>query len=95
MVIPTDATKKIIVEYYNPTNASSDNLLLVKLDKFQKKKKDVYGFSTDIFEMKKVMPVNTETSVNHTSKIEYNVPSVGEYAIYDQVKRIAIPFIVK
>lgn len=86
---------KVAVEYYNPQHLSSDHLILVKIDKSVVKKKEVYSFSSDIYEMKKVVPVKTETSVNHTTKIEYNLSGQGVFALYDQTKKQAMPFIIK
>lgn len=96
IIVPKEgATTKIIVEYYNPQNLSSEHLLLVKVDKSIVKKKEVYSFSTDIYDMKRFLPVNTETSVNHTTKIEYNITGQGVFALYDQETKRAMPFIVK
>ena len=57
-----------------------------------KKKKIVYCFSTDIFEMNKINPLKSETSANNTTKIVYSIGTVGLYALYDTEKRKAIPF---
>lgn len=90
---------KIFVEYSNPNRLTSDNLILVKLDKSidRKKKKETirYSFSTDIYDMKKIAPLSVETSVNGTTRIEYNVSGKGIFAIYDTLTREAIPFTIK
>lgn len=96
VVVPKEGTStKIIVEYYNPQHLSSEHLMMVKIDKDVVKKKNVYSFSTDIYDMKKFVPTNVETSINHTTKIEYNLPSQDIYAIYDQQTKKAMPFIIK
>lgn len=86
---------KIIVEYYNPKHLSSDHLILVKVDKSVVKKKNVYSFSADIFDMKKFSAQGSETSVNNTTKVEYVVDGQGVFALYDQNNKKAMPFIVK
>lgn len=97
IVVPKEGnTTKVAVEYYNPQHLSSENLMMIKVDKVQNKKKVVtYCFSTDIYEMKKFLPTHTETSVNHTTRIEYDLPGQGVYAIYDQMTKQAMPFIIK
>lgn len=96
VAIPKEgATTKVAVEYYNPQHLSSEHLMMVKIDKSIVKKKNVYSFSTDIYDMKKFVPTSVETSVNHTTKVEYNLPGQGVYAIYDQQTKKAMPFIIK
>ncbi len=87
----TGATTKVAVEYYNPQHLSSEHLMLVKVDKTKKG----YSFSTDIYDMQKFIPTSVETSVNHTTKVEYNLPGQGVFAIYDQVTKKAMPFVLK
>lgn len=96
VVVPKEGnTTKIIVEYSNPQNLSTDNLILVKVDKSVIKGKTVYSFSTDIFEMKKFPVKGSETSVNHTTRVEYEVEGQGVFALYDPENKKAMPFIVK
>ena len=96
VVIPkTGETTKLAVEYYNPQHKSNDHLLLVKVDKTVQKKKTVYSFSTDIYEMKKFTAQGTETSVNNTTRVEFSVTGQGVFALYDQETKQAMPFIVK
>ena len=96
VVVPKSGNKtKIAVEFYNPKNLSSDNLILVKVDKSVVKKKVVYSFSTDIFVMKKFPSLGSETSVNHTTRVEYEVEGQGVFALYDPENKKAMPFIVK
>lgn len=96
VIIPNAGNKtKIAVEFFNPKHLSSDNLILVKVDKSVVKKKTVYSFSTDIFVMKKFPMQGSETSVNHTTRVEYEVEGQGVFALYDPVNKKAMPFIVK
>lgn len=96
IVVPKEGnTTKIIVEYYNPQNLSIDNLILVKVDKSVIKEKSIYSFSADIFDMKKFTVKGSETSVNHTTRVEYEVEGQGVFALYDPENKKAMPFIVK
>lgn len=96
IVVPKEGnTTKIIVEYFNPKHLSSDNLILLKVDKTVVKEKTTYSFSTDIFVMKKFPVKGTETSVNHTTRVEYEVEGQGIFAFYDPENKKAMPFIVK
>ena len=96
VVVPKKGSStKIIVEYYNPRHLSNDHLILVKVDKSVVKKKSVYSFSADIFEMKKYSAQGSETSVNNTTRVEYVVDGQGVFALYDQNNKKAMPFIVK
>lgn len=96
VVVPKESgTTKIVVEYYNPKHLSSDHLILVKVDKSIVKKKNVYSFSADIFDMKKFSAQGSETSVNNTTRVEYIVEGQGVFALYDQNNKKAMPFIVK
>lgn len=96
VVVPKESgTTKIAVEYYNPKHLSSDHLILVKVDKSVVKKKNVYSFSADIFDMKKYSAQGSETSVNNTTRVEYVVDGQGVFALYDQNNKKAMPFIVK
>lgn len=84
---------RVNVEYNNPEHKSSENFILVRLTKTQAKKKQiVYCFSSDIFEMNKINPLKSETSINNTTKIVYPVGAAGIYALYDLETKQAIPF---
>lgn len=91
-----DIKGRIVVEYGNPNNYTSQHLMLVKLTKIQDKKKGLlYTFSSDFFEMVKFDPVNTARSVNHTTRLEYEVLQPGTYALYNMSTKKAMPFVVK
>ncbi len=96
VVVPKEGgSTKIIVEYHNPKHLSSDHLIIVKVDKSVVKKKSIYSFSADIFEMKKYSAQGSETSVNNTTRVEYIVDGQGVFALYDHNNKKAMPFIVK
>ena len=96
VVVPKEGNMtKVAIEYYNPDHISNDNLILVKVDKSIIKKKTVYSFSTDIFNMKKFPAKRSETSVNNTTLVEYEVEGQGVFALYDVNTMRAMPFIVK
>lgn len=96
VVVPKEGvTTKIIVEYHNPKHISNDHLILVKVDKSVVKKKTVYSFSADIFDMKKFSAQGSETSVNNTTRVEYVIDGQGVFALYDPNNKKAMPFIVK
>lgn len=96
VVVPKESgSTKIIVEYYNPKHISNDHLILVKVDKSVVKKKTIYSFSADIFDMKKFSAQGSETSVNNTTRVEYVIDGQGIFALYDQNNKKAMPFIVK
>ena len=97
VVIPSGETHtKVVVEYRNELDIPAEHLMLLQLDKtILKKNNVVWSFSTDVFEMKKFQPVNSSTSVNHTSRVEYELPARGVFAIYDTRLKKAFPFIIK
>lgn len=89
------ANNTIEVEYNNDGTKSAESLLLVKLDRSTNKKKTVYSFSSDLFEMKQIPHSNPVTSVNNTTRIEYTINNPGTYCLYDMTSKKAMPFIVK
>lgn len=74
---------KVYLEFNNPNHSSTDNLLLVKLSKYSGKKNVQYGFSTDIMKMKKIRAVSTDTTINNTTKIGYEIKDLGLYTVYN------------
>lgn len=85
-------TAKVCVEFNNPRHSTNDNLLVIKLAGIGNKKKIRYGFSTDIFKMNKVSPISSETSVNNTTKVNYEISQLGLYVLYNIDTKVAIPF---
>ena len=45
--------------------------------------------------MKKFSAQRSATSVNHTTRVEYEVEGQGVFALYDPENKKAMPFIVK
>lgn len=101
----TGGNARVYLEYNNTDRLPTNNITLVKLKSIvieeNKKKKSEesepsrYGFSADIFEMSKINPVSEATSVNGTTRLDYDIPSTGAYAFYDSSIHKAMPFIVK
>lgn len=87
---------KIILEYRDDNSDSSERFKLVKISKNGKKKKvTVYGFTYKSL-LQSVSPVSDAvTSVNNTTKLEYQVKSPGYYALYDMKDNKAILVVVK
>lgn len=95
----TNSIVNIALEYKDITDSNVENYKLVKVIKSIVKKKDVYNFSYKDLVNTIYRPVNIETSVNHTTKVEYvfvvNQPGENIFAFYDPRSRKAIPFIIK
>ena len=89
----------IALEYKDITDSNVENYKLVKVIKSIVKKKAVYNFSYRDLVNTVYRPVNIETSVNHTTKVEYvfvvSQPGENIFAFYDPRSRKAIPFIIK
>lgn len=86
---------KVTLEFFSPQKLSGENLILVKLDKTGSSKRETYSFSSDIFDMQKIAPARTETSVNNITKVEYEVSGEGAFAFYDITHKKAMPFLIK
>lgn len=85
----------LVLELRLPENGVTDDYQLVKVKKSESKKADVYGFSYKDLVNASLHPVNVETSVNRTTRIEYSIQSAGNYALYDAKSKRAIPIIIK
>ena len=95
----------ITVETHLSDNVQKPSFEIIKiknLKKIQKKQiifskkkeeeKEYYGFTFEDVVKNNIQARTVQTSVNNTTKLEYNIANKGLYAIYDaQVKRI-IPF---
>ncbi len=87
---------KIVVEYRLDGNTSNDVYQLVKIVTAKVKKKQVYCFSYKSLVNTSYRPKNkVQTSVNHTTKVEYELREKGIFALYDALRRKAIPFVIK
>jgi hypothetical protein len=95
------ATTRVEVEIGNPKHLPTDNYMIVKVQK-EKVKKGlmrqevvVYSFSTDLYEIEKYDPTTTETSVNNTTKLTFDLAGQGVFALYDQRAKKVMPFVIK
>lgn len=82
----------VCIEFSNPENIPSYNIILVKLSKERVKKKELVGFVNDVDIMTKYRPVSSSTSANKTTKIEFLIPERGWFAVYDPKTKKAMPF---
>ena len=86
---------KIVVEYNNPDASNVELFKLVKITKATVKKNTVYSFSYRDLVNNVFSPSGIETSINHTTKVEYVVVGSGQFALYDSKKNRAIPLTIK
>lgn len=86
---------KIVVEYNNPDASNVELFKLVKITKATVKKNTVYSFSYRDLVNNVFSPSGIETSINHTTKVEYVVAGSGQFALYDSKKNRAIPLTIK
>ncbi len=94
-IAKTGESTKVTLEYYNPNDFSDETFILVRVNKYEiSKKKSELGFSTDLYDMKKISPTKKETTVNHTTRIEYTVNNGGLFAFYNTETKKAFPFFI-
>lgn len=83
----------VIVETYLENEKESLKYKVVEIKKYQGKKKKTYmGFSFEKLVKESIQPVSIETSVNHTTKITYQISKEGMYALFDPQSMTVIPF---
>ena len=86
LTIPTATPQNISAEF-NMDNAKAQQLKLIRLKKYQdkKKKNTYYGFTYEDMVKNAVMPKSVETSVNGVTRLEYALPDgvTGLYGVYD------------
>lgn len=97
MILKTDANGKaqISVEYRLDDYSGLEAFQLVKVTETKVKKQMKYSFSYKDLVNAVTHAKNIETSVNKTTKAEYELYRKGVYALYDAKKKRAIPFIVQ
>ena len=97
VVVERDAkgAANVVVEYRIKGNANVEAFQLVKVTKTKVKRKEIYNVSYRDLVNAKVHPAKIETSVNNTTRAEYNIYNSGSYALYDAVGKRAVTFIVK
>lgn len=96
---------KIVIETHladNTQKPSFEIVKVVKLNKTRKKKSffsrdmgenDVYyGFTYEDIVKNNIHAKSVQTSINKTTKLEYEITNKGLYAIYDAKKKCVIPF---
>ncbi len=92
----TAGKTKVVVEYRMDGNLNPDMYQLVKIVTAKVKRHQVYCFSYKSLVNSIYRPKNkVVTSVNHTTKIEYELREKGTFALYDAQRKRAIPFIIK
>lgn len=90
----THGTANIVLEYRDDAPMSSGHFKLVKVFNTVGKKQQYYFTYKSL--LKPLLPVaDATTSVNKTTKVEYNVKDAGYYALYDIEKNRAILIVVK
>lgn len=95
----------ITVETHLADNMQKSTFEIVKikkLNKTQKKQtifskktegeKEYYGFTFEDVVKNNIQAKSVQTSVNKTTKLEYNIANKGLYAIYDAQRKRIIPF---
>lgn len=97
MVLKLDASGKaqVQVEYRLDDNTGFEAFQLVKVTESKVKKQMIYSFSYKDLVNAVTHAKNIETSVNKTTKAEYELYRKGVYALYDAKKKRAIPFIIQ
>lgn len=86
---------KVCIEYFNSTGTNIEIYQLVKVKTKTVKKDTFHGFTFRDLVNNPYRPISIETSVNHTTKVEYLVGGHGTFAFYDPVSKTAIPFTIK
>lgn len=93
---PTNVTP-ITIETRLANESQSQQFKLVKCKSlFDKRSKaSFYTFSYEDLVKSSYLPIKVETSVNHTTRFEYEVFFPGAYVFYNPINNVAIPFLVK
>ena len=96
-VLKSDGTGKtnVTVEYRIDSSVGMEAFQLVKVTESKVKRQMVYSFSYKDLVNAVTRAKSIETSVNKTTKAEYELYGKGIYALYDAKKKRAIPFIVQ
>lgn len=76
----------------NPLQSQQLKVLKAYQYKDKKKKSSFYGFTYEDIVKSAIQPVKVETSVNGTTKMDYNIPAPGFYVVYNPLTKVAIPF---
>lgn len=87
----------VVIETRFADNVQNPSLKIVKIQSYKDKKKKINfkGFSFEDVVKASIQPVSMETSINFTTKFEYNIEGTGLYAIYKPEEKSVILFNVK
>ncbi|MBQ9651507.1 MAG: hypothetical protein IJV13_04765 [Prevotella sp.] len=83
------------IEYRDDNGSNAEIYKLVKVRTKTVKKNTVYGFTFKDVVNSPYRPRSIETSVNHTTKVEYIVGGEGTFVLYDSKKQISYCFTIK
>lgn len=88
---------EITIETRFADNVQNMSLEIVKVKKFtdKKQKRSFLGFTFEDIVKTNLQPRLVQTSVNKTTKFEYNISEKGLYAIYNPIEKTIIPFRIK
>lgn len=91
------AVANVVIETRFADNVQNPSLKIVKIQSYKDKKKkfNFKGFSFEDVVKANIQPVSMETSINFTTKFEYNIEGTGLYAIYKPEEKSVILFNVK
>lgn len=84
----------VVLETRFDNPSQSQQFKMVRAYKyFDKKGKNYfYGFTFEEYAMSPIFAEKVETSVNHTTKMQFNLPSDGVYVFYNPQTQQAVPF---
>ena len=85
----------IVVEYRDDTAGNVMPFQLLKVTKTAVKKQVVYCFTYKDMVNSVVTPTKVSTSINHTTRAEFQVEGQGVFILYDAKKHRGIPIIIK
>lgn len=94
--LSSNGSVKISIEYKTSNIVAVETYKLVKMAKNVSKKNIVtYGFTYKDLVDNVYSPKLIETSINHTTKVDYVLDKRGEYAFYDSKNKLVVPVIIK
>lgn len=103
VVIPTDSVtlsvnlkgERTVISVETRLTRPSDSFRykMIKANKYydKKSKTDLFGFTYEKLAKKSIMPVAVETSVNKTTRLDYELTEKGVYVFFDPRTNHAIP----
>lgn len=90
----SECNGKLIVEYPATEGAKFVRYRLVPLNSIKVKRMTCYGFNYKDLSSATYSYSNVETSINQTTRVEYNINKTGGYALYDEQFQTAIPILI-